>query len=205
MNQGSTSWADYPMDIRILFATVSCLCRATNDDQFDLLIASQFWNPKNHTLCRLMCIISWVSHWRHSSLPIVPAVLERENAETLYRAIQEKHPVPFFRLLADIEFDSVQQILIQHSIMFLFLNFESTYTSIVHCTMYINHINYMTWLYGLLFRSVTVANWGWADAASIYLLRLVSDKGSANLKMIRQGILKDRPANCIVFSKTCDQ
>ena len=191
MNQGSTSWADYSMGIRILFATVSCLCRATNDVSFEI---------RRIIRCFVWCALSleWVTGGiRHCQLF---QLSWNERTLKLYIAQFKKN----------IQCHFLDSWLIVNLIQCNKFNIQScfffwTHTSIVHCTLYINHINYMTWLYGLLFRRVTVANWGWADAAKIFLLRLVSDKGSANLKMIQQGILKDRPANCIVFSKTCDQ
>ena len=36
---------------------------------------------------------------RHSMLPICPAVLEHEDAESLFKALQDKHPVDIFRHL----------------------------------------------------------------------------------------------------------
>ena len=36
---------------------------------------------------------------RHSSIPIAPAMLDGESAETVYQALHSQHPVDLFRLL----------------------------------------------------------------------------------------------------------
>ena len=36
---------------------------------------------------------------RHSSIPITPAIIENETAETIWDAVQRKHPIPLWSLL----------------------------------------------------------------------------------------------------------
>lgn len=48
-------------------------------------------------------------------------------------------------------------------------------------------------------------SWGWALCARVYVLRLVSDNHTANCRAVRALATPNKPANCVLVHKICDQ
>jgi len=55
-------------------------------------------NDSNSDIVRVFWILP-----RHSTIPIIPAVLEKESAENIYEALLQRHPVGFWSFWALIE------------------------------------------------------------------------------------------------------
>lgn len=45
---------------------------------------------------------------------------------------------------------------------------------------------------------------GWADSAKAFVLKLISDHASSNMRLVNAFFVPKKPANCLVLHKVCD-